>query len=393
MPSKTNLALFIGSTLFCLFLGEMTLRVVMPANNFNPNKLYCEYDSLLGWRKIPNIEGKHKTEEYEVVEQINSMGIRGPEYSLEKDSGEYRILVIGDSFAEGYMVSFEDLFSEVMKDSLNKNCGNAFYQVVNTGTGGYSTDQEVLYFEKYGAAFNPDLTILMFCINDPWYNTVNRYWRGFKPMFTIEGDSLRLTNVPVPKPMTRSFYEKVKEWMLQHSHLVSGIKNLKDKVNYARDDQTVPEEFRIYKTSNPAEMAKSWQVTAALLDRMHRKASAAGSNFLVFYIPEKIEVFPDAWQQFLTTYSLDEQYFDHALPRRKLQSICDSLKIHLLDPAPVFVDAAKADPAANFYFKHDWHWNTGGNQLAGKILADSVGCAEFIEGKVTVQHYFKSRRD
>jgi len=221
----------------------------------------------------------------------------------------------------------------------------------------------------------------MFCINDPWYNVVNRYWRGFKPMFVPEGDSLRLTNVPVPEPKTRSLFQKIKEWGLQHSRLVSGIKNLKDQVKYSGDGQTVPEEFRIYKTSNPAEMSESWQITAALLDRLQRNASAAGSSFLVFYIPEKIEVYPDSWKQFLTTYSLDEQYFDPALPRRKLQSICDSLKIHLLDPTPVFVNAAKADSSARFYFKHDWHWNAGGNQLAGKILADSVECAKILKEK------------
>jgi hypothetical protein len=159
------------------------------------------------------------------------------------------------------------------------------------------------------------------------------------------------------------------------------MKNLKDKVKYAADGQTVPEEFRIYNTSNPAGMTNAWQITAALLDRLKRKASAAGTSFFVFYIPEKIEVYPDAWKQFLTTYSLDEQYFDPALPRHKLQSICDSLNIRLLDPTPVFVDAAKADTVASFYFKHDWHWNTEGNHLVGKILADSVGCANYIMEK------------
>lgn len=374
MPRKSNIALFLVSTLFALLLGEMLLRWIAPPEEFNHHQLYCEYDPLLGWRKIPNITGEHHTPEYRILEQINSMGIRGPEYSLKKDSGEYRILVLGDSFAEGYTVSFEELFSEVLKDSLRRKCPNSDFEVINTGTGGYSTDQELLYFENEGVRFRPDFTILLFCTNDPWFNAQPSYWRGFKPQFVIEDDSLRLTNVPVPEMSSRSFFAKIKGWLLQNSLIVKRLKNLKDNLKYASGEQAVPDEWRIYKTETSPEMASAWQVTAALLHRLDRQAKAAGSGLLVFYIPEKIEVYPAEWEKFLSTYSLDKQFFDPDGPRRKLAAICDSLEISLLDPTPVFVEMAKADTSARFYYEKDWHWNAAGNKLVGALLSDRFQC-------------------
>lgn len=374
MPRKSNIALFLVSTLFALLLGEMLLRWITPPEEFNHHRLYCEYDPLLGWRKIPNITGEHHTSEYRVLEQINAMGIRGPEYPLKKDSGEYRILVLGDSFAEGYTVSFKDLFSEVLKDSLRRKCPNSDFEVINTGTGGYSTDQELLYFENEGVRFQPDFTILLFCTNDPWFNAQPSYWRGFKPQFVIEDDSLRLTNVPVPKMSSRSFFVKTKSWLLQNSLIVKRLKNLKDNLRYAAGEQAVPDEWKIYKTDTSPEMARAWQVTAALLHRLDRQAEAAGSGLLIFYIPEKIEVYPEEWEKFLSAYSLDKQFFDPDKPRRQLAAVCDSLDISLLDPTPVFVEMAKADTSARFYYEKDWHWNVAGNELAGVLLSDWFIC-------------------
>lgn len=371
MFSKKNFLLLAVSTIVSLLLGEIVLRAVTPkADNFNHHQLYCEHDSLLGWRKIPNSQGHHKTAEYEVLESINSMGIRGPEYQLQKDSGEYRIVVVGDSFSEGYTVDFDDLFSEVLEDSLQENLLNQRVEVINLGTGGYSTDQELLCFETEAVKFQPDATVLMFCVNDPWFNNQSRYYnRGFKPVYVLEADSLRLTNVPVPRMESRPFLSKIKDWLLENSELVRRLKNLRDNAYYAANDMAVPDEWRLYEKNNTPEVEASWEITAALLHQFQQKAAASGSSFAVFYIPEKIEVYDADWQEFLATYTLDESKFDAAQPRERLQAICDSLQIAMIDPTPIFLEKAAANPAEPLYFKHDWHWNKHGHQLAGQVLA------------------------
>jgi len=369
MFSKKNIALAFTTTALSLLLAEFVLRAATPkADDFNQHQLYCEYDSLLGWRKIPNRKGHHKTLEYEVWENINSQGVRGPEYPVKKDSGEHRIIVLGDSFSEGYTVGFDSLFSEVLEKNLRETKPEQRTQVINFGTGGYSTDQELLCFERDAVHYQPDETVLMFCVNDPWFNNQSRYYsRGFKPMFEQAGDSLRLTNVPVPTMAERSFFSKTKDWLLDNSELVRRLKNVRDNARYAASGQAVPDEWRIYQKEKTAEMEAAWQMTAKLLEHLRQKVDATGSNLVVFYIPEKIEVYDADWQEFLKTYSLSDGKFEATVARDRLQEICDSLSIRLIDPTPVFIEKSKYSPP--FYFKHDWHWNEHGHQLAGEVLA------------------------
>lgn len=369
MFSKKNFALVFFSTAISLLLAELALRAAKPkTDGFNHHQLYCEYDSLLGWRKIPNAHGHHKTTEYEVLENINSQGIRGPAYRMKKDSAERRVIVLGDSFSEGYTVGFDSLFSEVLKKKLREAWPGQHLQVINFGTGGYSTDQELLCFERDAVQYQPDETVLMFCVNDPWFNNQERYYsRGFKPLFEQVGDSLRLTKVPVPTLAARPFFSKAKDWLLENSELVKRLKNLRDNARYAASGQAVPDEWRIYQKEETPEMEAAWQVTARLLERLRQKTAAVGSGLTVFYIPEKIEVYDADWQAFLKTYSLKDGKFEAVVARSRLQTICDSLGIQLLDPTPVFIERSKSGPP--LYFRHDWHWNEHGHALAGEILA------------------------
>ncbi len=378
MKLRTNLLLLLFTTSISLFLGEMLLRFLAVPEGFNHHQLYCEYDPLLGWRKQANITGHHHTPEYEVWEQLNTMGIRGPEYPVAKDSGETRILILGDSFAEGYTVGFDSLFSEILKDSLQGKCPGGNFQVTNTGTGGWSTDQELLYFEKEGGQFQPDFTILMFCINDPWYNNQASYWRGSKPLFKMAGDSLSLTNVPVPQPGSGTFFQKVKAWLMANSELVKRLKNAKDKLYYKTSENQLPDEWKVFRAQASPEIEEAWKITSALLARLKRSNEAVGSQLLVFYIPEKIEVYEDSWQGFLETYSLDAMAVDKKLPRNNLQFICNDLQIPLLDPTDFFVQYAKEHPDRRLYFQNDWHWNVEGNRLVGKLLNEAIYCDGYI---------------
>src|SRR5256885_2141744 len=74
------------------------------------------------------------------------------------------------------------------------------------------------------AGYPPDLVVVLFCVNDIWYNNRATYPRGAKPVFRLAGrDSLVLTGVPVPRPLatvTPPPQRSVKAWLVDHSHLL-----------------------------------------------------------------------------------------------------------------------------------------------------------------------------
>ncbi|MCH8045073.1 MAG: hypothetical protein IID44_15285 [Planctomycetes bacterium] len=153
------------------------------------------YDSELGWRNIPN--WKATTFGHQLT--INSKGLRDREYEYDKPAGWRRILVLGDSFAWGYGVADEEIFTEVLEDRFERE--GTKWQVINAGVSGWGTDQQLLYLQSEGLKYQPDVVVLAFYVgNDLTNNTQSIQYGLNKPLF-LDLD-LQLANVPVPKPPT-----------------------------------------------------------------------------------------------------------------------------------------------------------------------------------------------
>ena len=101
-------------------------------------------------------------EEFEPAEStVNSLAIRGPEIP-EKEPGEYRVLLIGDSFVQADEIAFEKTMGEL----LNKSLGYKKIRVIQHGIGSWSPLLELNWLLKEGFILKPDLVIDFLCIND-----------------------------------------------------------------------------------------------------------------------------------------------------------------------------------------------------------------------------------
>ena len=151
------------------------------------------YDARLGWRNIP----KSSTTTFGRPLTINSMGHRGPEYTLEKPADVSRILLLGDSYTWGYGVGDDEVFAALLRQKLQASVTK--WQVLNSGVSGWGTDQELLYLDSEGFRFSPQLVVLaLFVGNDPSENMFSIRYGLQKPVFL--DTRLTLANVPVPKP-------------------------------------------------------------------------------------------------------------------------------------------------------------------------------------------------
>jgi lysophospholipase L1-like esterase len=97
----------------------------------------------------------------------NSHGYFDFEYSDEKPENTYRIVVIGDSVAQGQGVRKRRTFSNVLEWILNSNSENKKYEVITIAVSGYSTSQELILLEREAAKYSPDLIIWSYVLNDP----------------------------------------------------------------------------------------------------------------------------------------------------------------------------------------------------------------------------------
>ncbi len=404
-----NLSLAFLAICLSLLVLELLLRAVpLPKGGDDievHNNLFMQYDPLLGWRKKPNQSGWNVSSEYQVLEEINSKGIRGPEYPYEKKDGVFRVLIVGDSFAEGRMIAFKELLSEVLNTRLHDSNGRS-YEVINAGTSGYSTDQELLYNQSEGTKYRPDLTVLMFYYNDIWYNVQPQYWRGRKPLFEVQADTLQLTNVPVPRPAqivggVEQVPRKKKKWtfllgqtkrfLAHHSVLYAVVRNrvmrsydlytLAMALHLAQPPDEkytvglVPDEMLAYETPYRPEIRLAWNVTEAILREFKAETASEGSDLVVFYVPSRAEIYPDDWEATKRMYGMkDKDGWSIGRVAAELSAVCQANNIACIDPSEKFRTEAKRleTTEGKLYFIEDDHWTPLGHKLAGEILANYV---------------------
>ncbi len=162
-----------------------------PMGRFNP---------VLGWDKNPGVKRRIRRAEYDVEIAFNSKGLRGPERDYPVPQGVRRILILGDSFAEGYYAEEDQTARAVLERTLNaRGCGPV--EVINGGTLGYSTDQEYLFYRDEGSRYGADLVLLFFYSNDLYHNTRNNLGTNRpKPMFYVDGEKIVPANLPLKEP-------------------------------------------------------------------------------------------------------------------------------------------------------------------------------------------------
>ena len=105
---------------------------------------------------------------YAVRYAFNDMGCRDRDYPLERTPGTWRILALGDSYTQGAGVHAADVFTERLERQLNdaRSPKSPTYEVINCGVSGYSTEDELVLYERHLARYNPDLVLLMMVWND-----------------------------------------------------------------------------------------------------------------------------------------------------------------------------------------------------------------------------------
>ncbi len=391
---------------------EITLRIFWSPPLNTHEEFLIQHDPLLGWRKTPHALAMHKNSEYTVSEKYNSKGLRGPEYSYEKPEGEYRFLVLGDSHAEGHSVKFEDLFSEVLKRKLNTaisrviltakpeeseilrfsplrsqgfatakrgaqddNASTSF-EVINTGTGGYSTDQSLLFFQSEGRKYQPDFTILTFSLNNITYNSLPAIASWHKPLFTLEKSKLKLTRVPVPEPQQPSFHSRMRSFLKRHIYTTQFFYDWITHTSFytilSRWGLTsFPNQFRVWQKKSIPQIEESWKLTEALLVKLQQEVEATGSRFMVFYIPVAASVYPEAWQEKQNKYAWADAEWDPLQDGRRLEALCKKHGIFMVNPTFRFRKAA-LNPQKNYYSFKDEHWVREGHALAAQILFEEL---------------------
>lgn len=141
-----------------VYLDRALSRLLNSAVRFDPSSK--NFSRKFGFVLSPNSKSTETTNEFTYTSRTNSLGFRTKEI-VPKNGGEYRVMLLGDSFFWGVGAKESEMISSVME-----RLGKSKLSVYNLSVMGYNTVQELLVAKSYINALKPDQIILGFFIGN-----------------------------------------------------------------------------------------------------------------------------------------------------------------------------------------------------------------------------------
>ena len=329
-----NIVIALVGILISLAAVEVYFRL------YAPQAIYAIRYCYLGWCHVPGVSFVHGGETGEFVTNIqyNAQGLRDYEYSIEKPVGSRRILIFGDSYAEGLEVEVGNLVAKQLEQLFNECFPDHPVQVINFGVSAYDTAQEWWYFKNEGVQYQPDLVVVI--------------WTG------EAGSPFVKISVGQPVFLEPSYSQaqvwsrNVRTFLKLRFHIVSF---LFDRLRANRSLREFQQELtgrsikvNQYGNSNDGSpslpFSKEWEIQLAILADFLRTAQTYGAGLIV-----------------ATPSAHGSRYLEQ------------SLELHPI-PGLIVVDLQEVSAAdeRQYHFAKDSHWNPRGHKKAARILFSQI---------------------
>ena len=164
---KKNLFLLGGAVLAALLLMEALIRILGLA----PDTAEISSDGIV-FSTNPRLRYTLKPDGVSYYRktaiEINQAGYRGRLCDPNtKEPDTVRVICIGDSVTMGVFLQDDETYCFQLEQLLNReNVWGKRWEVLNFGTLGYNTINEVELLKEKGLSYHPDLVILQYCFND-----------------------------------------------------------------------------------------------------------------------------------------------------------------------------------------------------------------------------------
>ena len=311
-----------------LVFAEVFLRLFVEQET----KRLAIYDPDLGWRGRPLGGGLYveKADGIRVHFRYNNLGFRDEDV-LPKADGQFRLMVVGDSFVENLEVLFEDRYPALLEAKCKQS--DPSWDLVTIGSQGYSTAQELRAFRKYRDEVGPDLVLLFFyCGND--------FEDNLRPDFAFLNEE---QNLQIPENRESPWTVWAKQFqrsLYESSHVVFLLKNRLESWGVAKVEPAAKQKI-------DADGKYQLEITRQLILKFAAEVKDVNADFAVVVIPFRDDL-------------------ANGLRERSnwLANLCRQNQIECLD-------LAQSLTAAD-YFPNNVHFNEGGHARVAEILFQFV---------------------
>lgn len=360
--------------LILVLIGEGVARSVHVSTKAGPTavnlKIFQENDSYV-WGHKPGAVDYNGYGNPTPEIRINKLGFRDDEIMVSKPENRKGILVLGDSFTFGMGVSKDDNFVEVLEDKLNENSEDYFYEVVNMGSIGYTTDNEYLILKEKGIMLEPDVIMVGVFVGNDVTEMRRHVWDT-----DSNGDLISIIDTKhYVDEENRLRYKGEEEpvsylWNFIYTRWQIFTKKLGIYADPANGPTlTWPAFLEPDDEHGDPNLPEYWEKVKTMLTAIQNEAQQINAKLIVFAIPMDVQTNKKYWKKYPEIY-FDEEAYEKSRPQTVLQEFTESKGIDFIDLLPYF---READNSEWLYWEYaDPHWTPEGNNLAADILFNKL---------------------
>jgi lysophospholipase L1-like esterase len=338
-------------------------------------------DPILNHVLVPNCEGIARADQIKTSKDVhsktNSHGIRGH----APKNGFKRIVVIGDSYTEGFGLEESETFAARLEAALISQ-GTKDWEVLNGGTLGSSPVLYAKYFDRYFFNLHPEFVILNLDFtdfgDDVYFLTLATY--------DAKGRAIAFPGTEVMPGWTLDMVYSNRFALLNLIHQESNqwhLIRLREKAQPLMD-RLVSEQPRLIldedlKAINNEQCFKSIEMTAKSIMELKTRVEAAGGRLALHMYPSgyMVKSYPNQPQSISFVINWDQKRErDHSWDCDARQDVvkvierfCQRQGIPFFDSFPTILNHPQKE---SLFFDHDAHWNAKGVQVVVNALATPI---------------------
>jgi hypothetical protein len=328
-------------------------------------KGFYQYDPDLGFRVRPYANG------------TNQFGFNDRDYPLQKESGTFRILILGDSF--NWAGGLKGNYTALLETMLDDYCDAHRVDVINAGYPMTHTAEQLELLKKYAIQYNPDHVVLGFFIGNDFFDAnPNRKRIVVNDIYVDIDKRKELVVFGYPIVWRSRVIDFVRQKYIIWKKTVSAKRrSTKERVSGKQEKRgTLREAAFLYiersrlemfnrKRHQAGEYNERMQYAFKAIKAMAEFLEAKGITFSVAIYPDEFQVDRRLLEQLFETFDLIREDYDGELLQKILRDYLDSLSIRYID----LLDRFRGEGNEKKLYKlHDTHWNDSGNELAAKVI-------------------------
>ena len=292
------------------------------------------YEEIIAQCATGELTGRHCIVNRQGYPNLNDFVVR------EDFDRRFRIITVGDSFTHGFSADIGKSYVEYLEATIPE------VEIWNLGIGGTGTIQDLQAYVEFAPAFQPQLSILGFYMND-FSDNLSLNFHG---MQLRDSDG----NIHFPRYPQKDRWGRPIQLSqdLVMRYAVAGSKppvnDLEARLGTTRLGTIALQILdRAGRTFFDRSFERQVETTRQYLTQLRDAVSSLDSGFLVLLIPRREDI-GDSGEVFANAIMLMEE-----------------LDIHYLNPTALLT-------VEDYALQPDVHWNNAGHQKIGKLLSDCI---------------------